>query len=155
MGIFLHREIDKFTDTHDVVRESVGLLRNDFGKYAGVAVDVFYDHFLARAWENYHSDHLQTFAREIYAIIPNYWEYIPDRGKMFYNYMNAENILWRYKDIDGIEQVMYGMASRTRFPSNFEKSRQVLLNFESELEKHFQTFFPDLVQHCESYLNSK
>ena len=44
-GIALHRRIDTFTDAHPVVAESKVRVREQFGKYAPVIVDVFYDHF--------------------------------------------------------------------------------------------------------------
>ena len=43
-GIQLHREIDQFTDSHPIVRESKLRLRADFRHYSPVIVDVFYDH---------------------------------------------------------------------------------------------------------------
>src|SRR5688572_7860936 len=66
-GIFLHRQIDQFTDSHPVVTESKIRLRGTFHKYAPVIVDVFYDHFLARDWTQYHHQSLEVFAEECYA----------------------------------------------------------------------------------------
>ena len=52
-GVKLHRIIDAFTDQHPLVRNSVTLVKSDLGRYAGVAVDIFYDHFLAKNWCRY------------------------------------------------------------------------------------------------------
>lgn len=46
-GIRLHRAIDGFTDAHPEVAAVRTLLRARCHKYAGVAVDVFFDHYLA------------------------------------------------------------------------------------------------------------
>jgi acyl carrier protein phosphodiesterase len=46
-GITLHRAIDTFTDAHPVFRESTKVTFR-YHHYAGVIVDVFYDHFLAK-----------------------------------------------------------------------------------------------------------
>ena len=46
-GILLHRDIDQFTDQHPTVRLSKSRLYDAFGHYAGVIVDMYYDHFLA------------------------------------------------------------------------------------------------------------
>src|SRR5690606_38990711 len=61
-GIKLHREIDFFTDNHPVVMKSKDKLRVKHGHYAGVVVDMFYDHFLAVDWESYHPQPLKIFA---------------------------------------------------------------------------------------------
>ena len=63
LGIELHRAIDQFTDTHPVVRSSKDRLRPKYRHYAGVIVDIFYDHFLARKWNDYHKTPLPEFAQ--------------------------------------------------------------------------------------------
>ena len=49
-GIRLHRQIDTFTDNHAVVRRSVNRVRSEYGRYSGVVMDIYYDHFLAKDW---------------------------------------------------------------------------------------------------------
>lgn len=44
-GILLHRQIDTFTDAHVVVNRSKDRLRERYRLYAGVVVDMYYDHF--------------------------------------------------------------------------------------------------------------
>ncbi|MEQ8424061.1 MAG: DUF479 domain-containing protein, partial [Cyclobacteriaceae bacterium] len=50
LGIELHRAIDEYTDSHDVVQKSKVRLRPKYRHYSGVIVDMFYDHFLAKNW---------------------------------------------------------------------------------------------------------
>ena len=49
-GIVLHRAIDTYTDSHPIFRQSTKRLHHRYHHYAGVIVDVFYDHFLAKNW---------------------------------------------------------------------------------------------------------
>src|SRR5690606_31763814 len=65
-GILLHREIDTFTDAHPLFRIGTKRLHPEFHHYAGVIVDVFYDHFLAASWASYHDVPLGDFARDFY-----------------------------------------------------------------------------------------
>src|SRR5690349_12341831 len=58
-GIELHRAIDEYTDSHPVVAQSKNRLRPKYRHYAPVIVDVFYDHFLAKNWKNYHPTSLE------------------------------------------------------------------------------------------------
>ena len=53
-GILLHREIDDYTDSHPIVLETKKRLRPNYHHYAPVISDVYYDHFLASLWSNYH-----------------------------------------------------------------------------------------------------
>ena len=52
-AILQHRRIDSFTDAHPIVRRSKQRVTNEFRRYAGILIDVFYDHFLAREWSQY------------------------------------------------------------------------------------------------------
>src|SRR5688500_2273474 len=49
-GIACHRIIDGFTDANPIFRRSVGRIDPPYRRYAGILIDVFYDHFLAREW---------------------------------------------------------------------------------------------------------
>ena len=51
-GIFLHREIDTFTDAHEVVRKSKRRLHARYRHYHANII-IFYDYFLAKNWDNY------------------------------------------------------------------------------------------------------
>lgn len=148
-GIILHREIDQFTDNHPQVKETVQLLRPYFQKYSGVVSDIFFDHFLARHWSKYHQKELHVFAESIYQILSSHKSKLPERAIRFYNYMIAHNILLYYREIEGIQYVMDGMAHRAKYDSNFEKSVEVLENHYQEIEKYFLNFMPQLVRHSE------
>src|SRR5690606_17104395 len=63
-GIELHRAIDDFTDSHAVVLKSKERLRPKYRHYSPVIVDMFYDHILARHWNDYHPQSLPAFAEE-------------------------------------------------------------------------------------------
>ena len=80
-GIKLHRKIDTYTDKHPQFKQTLKRIRGDFGKYAGVAADIYYDHFLARSWENYHTSHLKQFAENVYSILKNNYALLPQRTK--------------------------------------------------------------------------
>src|SRR3954464_15580437 len=47
-AIALHRKIDTFTDAHPVVLRSKSRISAARRRYAGIMIDMFYDHFLAR-----------------------------------------------------------------------------------------------------------
>ncbi len=68
-GIMLHRAIDFYSDNHSVFLQSVIRLRPNYRKYAGVIVDIFYDHFFAKIWEKYFEDPLEQYADEVHALM--------------------------------------------------------------------------------------
>ena len=65
-GILLHRKIDSFTDQHSIFRAHKKLLFEDHGHYSAVLIDMFYDHFLASLWHQYHEQTLEQFSLDFY-----------------------------------------------------------------------------------------
>jgi acyl carrier protein phosphodiesterase len=68
-GIRMHWAIDEFTDHHPVVQESKERLRPKYGHYAGVIIDIFYDHFLAKNWKDYHKKDLRQYVDQQYKML--------------------------------------------------------------------------------------
>jgi len=146
-GIKLHRAIDTFTDSHEIVAKSKERLRKPFGKYAPVVADVFYDHFLALHWEEFSSTSLRAYTRDVYLFLKDHYPVFPTRTQLFFDYMVQNDILYSYAKIGGIDRVMKGMARRARFNSGMEHSaRELETNYEC-YKSEFRLFFPQLQQH--------
>lgn len=60
-GIWLHRQIDGFTDRHELVARSKERVSRQRRRYAGIMVDMFYDHLLARHWQRFSGQPLDEF----------------------------------------------------------------------------------------------
>lgn len=146
-GIVLHRAIDTFTDTHSEVLKSKERLRKEFGKYAPVVADVFYDHFLAKNWAMYSEIGLSAYSAGVYEYLKEYYEIFPLRTQRFYDYMVKYDILFSYSKIEGIDRVMQGMARRARFASGMERAAEELERHYEEYAREFELFFPELQQH--------
>jgi acyl carrier protein phosphodiesterase len=54
-GVTLHRKIDHYIDHHPAVLDLVHLLHDDLPKVAAIAVDIYFDHLLAKNWSKFHS----------------------------------------------------------------------------------------------------
>ena len=68
-AIALHRKIDSFTDAHPVVLQSKSRVSAGRRRYAGIMIDMFYDHFLAKYWHEFQDEPLGEFSARIYAIL--------------------------------------------------------------------------------------
>ena len=67
-GILIHRDIDTFTDMHLITRRSKQMVAAKYSKYAGIIIDIFYDHFLASLWDDYSNLPLSDFVNKHPAI---------------------------------------------------------------------------------------
>jgi len=143
-GILLHRKIDTFTDSHPMVEQSKQRLREKYKIYAGVIVDIYYDHYLAINWNQYSNQELESFVTDIYAIINSNHSLLPEKSVLFTRYMLEHNILVGYSKLEGIERVLRGMARRTSFESNMENAIDDLKEHFDLFENEFKIFFPEL-----------
>ena len=144
-GIILHRQIDTFTDTHPVVQQSKERLRLGYKKYAGVIADIYYDHFLAVNFNQYSPENLTDFSQRVYALVNRYAAILPEKVKYFLPYMEKQNWLLNYAQVEGIRRSLTGLSRRTAFLSNMETAADELqLNYDLYFQE-FNNFFPELL----------
>jgi len=146
-GVNLHYEIDKFTDNHPSFRKTVARLRPEFGKYAPVVADIYYDHFLASQWDEHHEEGLQNFANDRYQLIESNDDLLNRRAKQFHYYMKSRNILFNYQHPEQLHQVFLGISHRARFDSGMEKAVEHLRDHYHDYSRDFIAFFPDIKDH--------
>jgi acyl carrier protein phosphodiesterase len=94
-GIILHRQIDTYIDQHSHVMELKLMLYQDLPKVAGVAVDLFFDHLLAKNWRNYHSAEYITFLADFYSHNADFEHQLTEEIKQFIN--NIKTIIFNEK----------------------------------------------------------
>jgi acyl carrier protein phosphodiesterase len=102
---------------------------------------------LAIHWNEYSPIDLRSYTRDIYDFLGKYYDIFPLRSQGFYKYMTKYDILFAYKKIEGIDQVMKGMSRRASFESGMETAAEELEAHHTEYGKEFLAFFPELRAH--------
>lgn len=153
-GIQLHRFIDHYTDHHEVVEETKQLLRPGFGKYAPVVADVYFDHFLASRWEEFHHETLEKHILNVHNILESNFALLPEKAQLFIPFLIRQNWMKSYATIEGISEVLIRMSRRTRFNSGMEKAQQDLRKNYQQYNDHFTLFFPDLINATKKQIDS-
>src|SRR5690606_13053913 len=143
-GILLHRFIDTYTDAHPIVRESTKRLHSKYHHYSGVAVDMFYDHFLAKNWSRYSDEPLDEFVQQFYASLQANYDVLTDKTKHLLPYMVEHNWLWNYQYLEGLEDILKQMDYRTRYKSKLSFSVNELKQDYEAFESEFFAFFEAL-----------
>ena len=152
LGIELHRQIDEFTDHHDIVLESKKRLRGKYRHYAPVIVDVFYDHFLAIHWPTLHPQPLPDYASYAYAQLEKNRPLLPARVLQMMPYMIQGNWLVNYGTTEGIHRALSGMSTRTPYDSKMDEAIHDLEKYFKEFDNEFTLFFPQLKLMSESFI---
>lgn len=151
-GIILHRAIDTFTDAHPIFRKSKHRLHEKYGHYSGVIIDIFYDHFLAKNWNNYSNEPLEKVANDFYENLRNHYDILTERTKGMMPYMIARNWLVSYASIEGLSMILFQMDHRTKNRVDMHLSINELKEFYTEFEEEFTSFFEELRNHCQEKL---
>ena len=143
-GILLHREIDQFTDTHPIFRESVDLIRPSFGRYSGIMVDMYYDYLLASDFERYsNGQNLGKFSRNFYLSALLYYRWLPKKVKGFIFHFIRTNRLEEYATYDGLEYSLKIMSVYNSSAINPTLGIEVLAKNDAQLRKLFEIFIVD------------
>lgn len=145
VGIKLHRAIDSFTDKHGSTRCCNELLRVEYGKYAGVVVDVLYDHVLANEWKKYSGTELKPFTRSFYLQMVRRYTLLPDPVKKFLPFMIQSNRLYSYKTTEGLKKAIDIMSSVTSLPDKSNGALKILEVNRNQIFQQFNTLFPELI----------
>jgi len=150
-GIILHREIDTFTDSHPLFRQSTKRLHANYHHYSGIIVDIFYDHFLAKNWKNYSDEKLEDYTERFYQSLRDNFEVLTPKTQKMVPYLVTQNWLMSYQTVEGIEIILEKMDNRMKRNSNMRFAVAELRTFYSEFEEEFTLFFKEI----QSYSNQK
>jgi acyl carrier protein phosphodiesterase len=148
-GILIHRAIDSFTDNHAIARQSKSYFAAHYGKYAGIIIDILYDHFLAIEWNKLSDITLNEFAQNTYNLLLNYLSIFPPGIQEFVPRFIQRRWLETYATTNGIKNVLTGMSKHTSLPDHTDKAIEILHSYYDELTKEFREYFPQLVSHVE------
>ncbi len=152
LGIWLHRFIDDFTDKHPIVRLSTARLRTNFGKFAPVVADVFYDHFLAANWNRFHSSPLEEYCQRIYFYLERMKPEMPKETQIMLPYMIQYNWLLNYAHAEGVNRALQGLSRRTVSGSGMEHGMDELIKNYDAYQQEFLDFFPLLITEAEQFI---
>ena len=143
-GIKLHREIDTFTDSHPIVKQSKRRLHDRYRLYKGIIIDIFYDHYLAKNWTDYSAIPLDVYVDSIYNLLQKEYKTLPEKTQHMLPYMIEYNWLYNYQFKEGIQRVLNGMNNRTKNKSQMNLALEDLEIHYQKLENDFKIFFEDL-----------
>lgn len=142
-GILLHRKIDSYIDHHPIVRELIHELYIPLPKVAPIAVDLYFDHLLAKNWSEFHALNLEKFIQQFYMSIDPSTTYYTDQFQLMLTKMQEKNWLYNYQFLDGLMKSSQGVSRRISFPNKLGDAVEVYRQFEQKIEETFYTFMKD------------
>ena len=150
-GIALHRAIDVFTDSHDDIRALRALFEPPFRRYAGILIDIWFDHLLARGFDSWSEIPLTRFSNDIVFLLDQRDDLLPDPLRRFRGYLKAHGLPAAYADRHMIGEVLAGVGTRLKRSNPLEQGLLEISRLELELDHSFTGFFPHLVKFATSW----
>jgi acyl carrier protein phosphodiesterase len=150
-GVALHRAIDSHAETDPAFCASRRRVSAQRRRYAGVLVDIFYDHLLAKDWASFCPISLAMFTETVYALVAARLDDLPDRARPALELMARENWLASYAGIDGIAAVLRRMARRARFPNPLAGAEEELLADLSGYAGDFRLWLAGAIEYADQW----
>ncbi len=144
-GLDNHRAVDRFTDAHGAIQSLKSLFSQHRRRFAGIALDVYFDHLLMKHWQHFDSRPLQSVIDEFYQhmregrdLMPNPQMQNTTQRMIDYDWFGS------YRDIDSIAHALDRIASRIRYENQFNNALEDIIANEEEIENAFIQFFPEI-----------
>ena len=142
-AIRLHRRIDAFTDSHPLLVESRARFPQARRRYAGILLDLFFDHCLALHWHDYAAEPLQQFSGRVYQVLREEPQ-LPGHLALIAPRMAAQDWLGSYREFAVLQQVLAGMQRRLSRPAGLDGAMLELEQLYEPLLADFREFYPQL-----------
>ncbi len=149
IGIALHRSVDRYTDAHPQVVAARALFEPPMRRYAGIVLDVWFDHLLARDWAQYAGGSLHAFSQRVQGLIDRRAEELPPRMQGFARYLRAHDLPEAYRDVTMIATALEGLSQRLSRANPLATALPIVQARAAALDRSFAVFFPDLVAEAE------
>lgn len=154
-AMFMHRSIDRFTDTHPCFKKAKSLMLPEHRKFAGVVIDIFFDHFLSLHWQRFYRVNLDTFIDDCYRTLDQHPQWHSELFSKIYPSMRRENWLACYRSKDGILLTLQRVSQRSKYTRMIADCSTDFEENYTEFENIFLEFYPQLMDFSSNLIKSK
>ena len=148
-GIALHRKLDVYTDAQPEIQNLIRSFTPPWRRYAGIVLDIAFDHLLATHWQAYHSLSLEQFCQRFYQHLNTCQAWLPPRAQHFNQ--RAAEIRWlqSYADKALLPIMLNRVGERLRRPLPLGEAWPEIVDRHEEVEQVFSTVMARLLTHSQ------
>ncbi|MGO1298063.1 MAG: ACP phosphodiesterase [Vibrio sp.] len=150
-GIRLHRWVDAYTDSHDIVREAKQYFPEALKRFAPIALDMFWDHCLSRHWHYYHDKPLRQFVKDVENWVRSQQRTVQEYTTLPESFIEVTDKMWAggwlesYQQFDNIDFALQRIALRRERLAPLSQCVKTLASEYDQLERLFFAFYPQLL----------
>ncbi|UTV27170.1 ACP phosphodiesterase [Photobacterium atrarenae] len=150
-GIRLHRFIDSYIDAMPEVLRCRELFGPNTRRVSGIALDITWDHFLARHWSHFHDQPLPTFVNEAQAEVNAYHGEVPEAYRQTMARMWQQQWLLQYQNAATIQTALERMASRRPRLHQLAQCPKEISRHYDDLEQQFFQIYPQIITAADTF----
>ena len=125
-GVQLHRLIDGFSDRHAALGTLREQLPAHWFRFAGILLDLYTDHLLAREPEQYLGEPLERFSNRSLDKISAGLHHVDGATQKRFDLIRQQNWLCRYADASFTSACLERIGQRIRFGNPLHQASQIL-----------------------------
>ena len=141
-GIRLHRRIDRWTDHHKQVKQLRRAFPAEYRRYAGIIIDVAFDHELARRWDEFSEVSLEDFDREVRDQLARHEDWVPDPLRRFMAYAERRGLFAAYAKESELMLSLAGVGTRLKRANPLDRVPEIWPEVGPVIAEAFETFYP-------------
>jgi len=130
-GLVLHRIIDGISDRKENFLNE--LLHEKFHHFKGIVSDMFIDHFLSKNFYRVFNENINDIEKKILYNLHYNSKFFTEEFERTFNWIQLENVLIKYADINFLEMAFRGISHRIR-------NGKILREAVTELKKNYDVF---------------
>ena len=142
--IIIHRRVDAFTDADLNLQNCKSRFVTTRRRFAGIVLDVAFDHFLAANWNEYTAENLDDFAQFAYLSLTENVNRFPATFQQFLPRMIGDDFLAAYRNFERVEFALEKLSHRVRGGENMLAAFGELGANYDYFENCFREYFPRL-----------
>jgi acyl carrier protein phosphodiesterase len=143
-GIRRHRRVDVLTDSHPRYQALRAGFPPEHRRYAGIVLDVLFDHYLSRHWQRFSYWKQEQFIAGVYAVLNEQQDLLPMELARVAPYWTDADWLRVYADLDGVHAVLKRLSRRLSRRIDLCAILEQALGSDQQLEAGFLEVFHDV-----------
>ena len=147
LGVHNHLAVDRFTDSHPGLRQLKTNFSSERRRFAGIILDVVFDHFLIKHWRDHTREDLAAFTAYCYQSLDQLRQVMPTVMRQRVGWMIQYDLLNSYTELQGVANALNGISRRMRFDNCLAGAVEEIKAHYPVLEENFHTFFAELCAH--------
>ena len=144
-GVKLHRAIDAYTDSHPAIAELRQHFPAELRRYAGILIDLSFDHYLSCHWNDFSELPLPNFNEGVYRILLAHEQALSEGAQRMIARLVEYDILGLYGDWETVPASAARIGERFRRHNPFTDVERHLAPARDNMEQAFLAFYPDLL----------